>query len=583
MKSFLTLLLYAACLCVKATGFYPVNPPIQFVATGSTAFSLPTVLQDFYYFTNYAGGSATANVSNLVFTLTNTPDFAPPAITPYSPIVLTNEDFQSGLGGLKVTLAGSGTMSASGGLFSYIGTSTAFILSETNSHFISPQAVVGVSVLAITNCNLTLTLTTPDGLTGIILGYDGSSLSVSGVTNGGAPTSIIASQSFTPSGSFSIAIDVMNNIVNVWTNTGNSWGVFTGARITFGSYYDLRSSNNLAAWSPGFYAFNGGGAMSVYITNFSSTYENGPGTTREVSSVHNLDVTQIVTNSSGQSLLGLDHSVLDRNNDSDPSTSFQIHPYDSVTRTLYPATVNVGGVFSNTPATTCEPAVVYDSGLNGYHIFSDDFTVINGGTKGVGLWYGFIPASQFHGMVNVQLNRISIVSDGVSAGQYGPDVCYFSPHWYMAFTEDITNGAGADFIYTRLVRGNSPTNFDTQIATDLSHENEGVNFFTIGTNLQIVAGSRMLTNSVLGLSQVYDISNNFAAMNYLGFLSASNLMTNSSPTLPQQPGLFLFPNPQGSSTIQFFGFTDDYYQGQYATGGRFFVQGTQWRQIHVQR
>jgi len=576
-KYFLCFLLSAFCFGASAQSILTAEGLSIF---GSSASVGPVNPTNYYYFTNYAGGSTIANVSNLVFTLTNTPTYQPTPPTPYSPFVLANESFQSGLGSLKVTAAGTGTLTASGGTLSYIISSpTTLILSETNNFFITPQCVVGLSVTALTNATCAFGLMTADGQNGIICSFPdfttGDGLRLSSA-NGASFATHVPFLPVTNHQAFSVALEMLHNIVNVWTNSGTGWGIAGSVSSDYQGPYDLRNSTNLAAWSPAFYVYNTSGAGSIYLTNFNATYFNGPGGTREVSLVHNLDLTSMPTNSNGRYMLGLDRSTVPGTiGKQDPSTSFQIHEYDPATRTLYPAIVNIGGIFSNTPSALAEAAVVHDDAIHGYHIFSDNFTTLDFGNTGVRIWYGFVPDAGFTNTFNVTLAPVAVVADGIGVDMYGPDVIYVDPYWYMTMTE----WTGSNW-RTRLVKGSSPTNFNTQIATDITIDSEGVNFYRLGTNIQIAAGSFVISNSVRGYTELFDTAN-LTALNPIGFLNVSNLNTTTAE--PQQPAIAVFPDSHGNLQIQYIGFQDNDYQGKYQASGNFIIEGTEWHQVHVQQ
>lgn len=73
------------------------------------------------------------------------------------------------------------------------------------------------------------------------------------------------SQSFSGVTSFKIALSLVGNSACCYINTGSGWVYKTGANVT--TYYDFRTTGNLAGWKPGFCTANGGGTQVWAFSN----------------------------------------------------------------------------------------------------------------------------------------------------------------------------------------------------------------------------------------------------------------------------------------------------------------------------
>lgn len=474
-----------------------------------------------------------------------------------------DETFASGLGGLAVQSAGTGTVTAGGGSLTYSAAAqTLGLFVESGVHFVSPQCVAGITVTAASNA-----------MVGIGFGFNSTNRfnieynSVAGTLAITADTAGVFALplspfSFTPSGTFSIALEVLNNIVNIWADTGSGWSVINGVNVGSGAAYDFRNATLLAAYNPLYYVYgSAAGAFSATISEFKGSYFNGPGMVREAAIATHWDGSPYITG--GKYLLFLDHATLPQGGGSAfyPSTNAVVHPYTPSTGVIEQATINLCGTFGGAPATAMEVKIIYDDASDSFYLYSSNWGVITD-IVNVRIYYAIVPRASFTGIVNVTWNPLTVVTDG-NDSFYGVDVIKIGAFYYMVGTE-----SQAGPLRIRVVRGSTPINFDTNIVTENLYNGEGVNFFRLGTKIYIVYGSYTIVNGVVGVTQMFDFSD-LATLVNLGYLDVAN--PNTSVLIPQQPALIWFNNNDGTGRVQYLGFQDNFYQGTYPAAGNLII------------
>lgn len=536
-------------------GVGPDSLPTSGLGGGTIAASSPQLRENLLRDTS---GYKAAVPNNLTWTQAYLAKFQK---SPYGPFVVASEAFSSGLGALVNFTAGTGTAAAAGGHLTYTAAAQTTAAWRTAGTFVSPTAVVGVEVAAKSNLAFGVGLMTSltDGLT---VEYDSSAstLVVVGRT-GGVSTIIGTIAAFAPAGAFKLAIEVLHNLIAIWADTGSGWDVVGGFRAAEGEAYDLRNTTTLANYHPTLYAFGAtAGAWSADFTLFQATYFNGHGGTREMSAVTNLDGSQYVKD--GLLWIGFDRSARTWGGTQDASTSYQIYPYDPATHTLGAPVVILSGTFAGVPAAAVEAKVVYDHNLDGFHIWSPNWTVLN--TNVTRIFYAFVDRADFVGAVHVTFEEITVVSD-TSDVIYGPDVIFLGSHWYMVVTEFV---ASPLHFRTRIVKGTAPDNFDTNVATDSTLDTEGTNFVRMGSRLYVVAGSAATYGGIWGWVNVFDFTD-LTTLVPMGVLRFPNPMTGSAQ--PQQPGIIWYEDGAGLGCCQYFAYEDDNYQGEYQASGSLLI------------